>query len=200
MVHHDEDFAEGKFLLGEHLLSQDTAALVFDPSLGSHRPLANRYQVRPWGGGRLLLDAAQWRIRITGVSEGYGREPDRGLRRRSPERAFPDYQVTELGSMRAVAADRPRTGLRRLKALVCFRPVRPQVGVLVPAQLFLVEAVQSIQPVTEVRSGQLPSQVHQRDQVAPCLVSVRRAEGNPVGQVWQILRCDDLRTACVIHA
>jgi len=96
VLRHDRSPAEGKFLVGSSLFSDDTIALVFDNRAASHRELAGRYNLHPWGGGWLSLDDEQRRVRITGVSQDYGKEPDRDLTVRALKLAFPDYEVTEL--------------------------------------------------------------------------------------------------------
>jgi hypothetical protein len=96
LLSYDEPFAEGKFLLGACGISGDAVALVFDSTQPTHRALANRYGLRPWGGGWLSLDTKRRKIRITGMSQDYGREPDRKLTLQALERAFPDYEVSEM--------------------------------------------------------------------------------------------------------
>lgn len=84
----------GKYLVGFHNTEKDHLVIAFDESASFHKDIALRFQLRPRGGGWLELSASKKRVRISGRSLAYGREPDRDLTRRVLSMAFPDYSCT----------------------------------------------------------------------------------------------------------
>lgn len=84
----------GKYLVGFHGTEKDHLFIVFDESASFHKDIALRYRLRARGGGWLELNASKRRIRLSGRSLAYGREPDRDLTRRALAIAFPEFSCT----------------------------------------------------------------------------------------------------------
>ena len=84
----------GKYLAGFHPSEARHLLIVFDESASFHKDIALRHNLRPRGGGWLDLDESRKRIRLSGRSLAYGREPDRDLTRRVLLMAFPDFSCS----------------------------------------------------------------------------------------------------------
>ena len=91
--HGKEPVVNGKFLLGFHKVEKDLVAIVFDDSAKYHVDLANKYKLRPIGGGHLRLDTGQRQITLWGRSEAFGREPDREMTQQAIAAALPGVAV-----------------------------------------------------------------------------------------------------------
>lgn len=88
------DATRGKYLVGFHGAENDHLVIVFDESASFHKDIALRYRLRARGGGWLELSSSKRRIRLSGRSLAYGREPDRDLIRRVLSIAFPEFSCT----------------------------------------------------------------------------------------------------------
>ena len=84
----------GKYLVGFHGTEKDHLFIVFDESASFHKDIALRHRLRARGGGWLELNSSKKRIRLSGRSLAYGREPDRDLTRRVLAIAFPEFSCT----------------------------------------------------------------------------------------------------------
>jgi hypothetical protein len=88
------DAAEGKYLLGRLAAEPAHLLVAFDESAAFHHDIALRHRLRPAGGGWMKFDRKKRRIHLSGRSQAYGREPDRGLVLRALSRLFPDFTCT----------------------------------------------------------------------------------------------------------
>ncbi len=85
---------QGKYLVGFLGSESNQVMVVFDESAVFHRDIALRHRLRPRGGGWLEITFPRKRIRLSGRSQAYGRDPDRDLTRRLLAIAFPGFSCT----------------------------------------------------------------------------------------------------------
>lgn len=81
----------GKFILGRARDDARQLAAAFDDSGAFHRDIAEKYGLRPLGGGWCELDHERRNVTLSGRSTQFGREPDRGLVVALFQQAFPSY-------------------------------------------------------------------------------------------------------------
>lgn len=89
-----ETLSRGKFLVGQPDASKNAVLIVYDDAVEMHKELAEKYQMRPRGGGWMSIDLVQKRVHIGGTSEAYGRELDRRMTFRAIGAALPDFACT----------------------------------------------------------------------------------------------------------
>ena len=78
-----------KYLVG--LDSGDRLVVAFDDLVNLHDDLAKLHNLRPIGGGWLEIDLAQKRLRLSGRSKAYAKEPDRQLTAGMLRRALSEF-------------------------------------------------------------------------------------------------------------
>lgn len=86
--------SEGKFLVGVPQHSRNSIVIIFDDTAEFHADIAEKYEIRPRGGGWLIIDQGKRAVHITGTSEAFGRELDRRLTYRAIGAAFPGFSCT----------------------------------------------------------------------------------------------------------
>lgn len=67
----------GKYLVGRPLTEPTGLVLAFDDAAEFHKDLAHDHGLRPLGGGWCEIDHGARRVRLSGSSQAFGREPDR---------------------------------------------------------------------------------------------------------------------------
>ncbi len=87
----DEPRVAGKFLLGRPILDSSRLMLVFDDQAGFHKDIALAHGLRPLGGGWCEIVHPERRVRLSGGSQAFGREPDRERTLRCFRECLPGY-------------------------------------------------------------------------------------------------------------
>lgn len=83
---------EGKYVVGRIPEEGGRLAVVFDDSVEFHRDIADKYGLRPLGGGWCAIDTERRTVFLSSRSTQFGREPDRNLTVGVFQAHFPGYR------------------------------------------------------------------------------------------------------------
>lgn len=75
----EKERMEGKYVMGLIPEEGGKLAIVFDDSVTFHRDIAEKYGLKPLGGGWCTIDTAKQVLLLSGRSTQYGMEPDRNM-------------------------------------------------------------------------------------------------------------------------
>ncbi|MGJ5819443.1 hypothetical protein [Paludibaculum fermentans] len=87
----EREKVEGKYVMGLIPEEGGKLAIVFDDSATFHRDIAEKYGLKPLGGGWCTIDTRSKVLLLSGRSTQYGMEPDRNMTLAAFQAHFPNY-------------------------------------------------------------------------------------------------------------
>lgn len=86
-----DQVSRGKFVVGRAAQSGDQIVVIYDQDAYFHKDMVDAHRLEPFGGGWLTIDTEGKSIQVSGESQAYGREADRGLTVEALRSVYPDY-------------------------------------------------------------------------------------------------------------
>lgn len=87
----DEDKTAGKYIMAKDS-ETDEQRIIFDSTMGEHKDIGAKYDVKPIGGGWMTINPKEKKIIITKESEDFGTEP-REKTIKALKEMYPDWDI-----------------------------------------------------------------------------------------------------------